>query len=686
MTDRISTLRERIVAKRHQQALQTPEKQLAEAYKQLGLTPQERMVRRLEFLMAAEKPAMEADERIVFTRTIRSQPEIFTPDEWAKIRAGHYIHELGFVSNVTPNYYGLIRDGFARRRQDIEAVLQNARPEERPFLDGQLRVMQAVSSLAARYREQARRMGNEAVAAVLEQVPEQGAKTFHEALQFFRILHFTLWLEGEYHNTIGRFDRHMIGYLEQDLASGRLDEDGAFELLEEFFLSFNKDSNLYPGVQQGDNGQSMVLGGRDPQGGTVFNRLTRMCLEASRELKLIDPKINLRVDRETPLETYRLGTELTREGLGFPQYSNDDVVIPGLVALGYDPEDAIDYSVAACWEFIIPGKGMDVANIGAVSFPHIVDEAMREDLPEAVSFDAFLEQVGQRVDEVCRSIVRSCANLWFIPAPFLSLLTDGSLARRQDISLGARYNNWGLHGTGIATAIDSLAAIRQKIYEEGSLTPAELIDAVDQDFAGCEILLHQLRYESPKFGDGNETSETLAVWLLGRFADAVKDLLNERGGRIRAGTGTAMYYLWHVRDLPASPDGRRKGEPLAANYTPSLFARVPGPLSIIQSFTRPDLTRVINGGPLTLEFHDTLFRTQDSRDKVSTLVKWYIDRGGHQLQLNAVNRDVLLDARAHPEQHRQLIVRIWGWSAYFCELDEAYQDHVLRRTAYDCVG
>ena len=147
-----------------------------------------------------------------------------------------------------------------------------------------------------------------------------------------------------------------------------------------------------------------------------------------------------------------------------------------------------------------------------------------------------------------------------------------------------------------------------------------------------------------------------------------------------------MYYLWHVRDLPASPDGRRKGEPLAANYTPSLFARVPGPLSIIQSFTRPDLTRVINGGPLTLEFHDTLFRTQESRDKVSTLVKWYIDRGGHQLQLNAVNRDVLLDARAHPEQHRQLIVRVWGWSAYFCELDEAYQDHVLRRTAYDSVG
>jgi formate C-acetyltransferase len=275
--------------------------------------------------------------------------------------------------------------------------------------------------------------------------------------------------------------------------------------------------------------------------------------------------------------------------------------------------------------------------------------------------------------------------LWFVPAPFLSILTDGSIARRQDISSGAKYNNWGLHGTGIATAVDSLVNIRHLIYEEQTLTPAELIDAIDKDFDGYAYLLHLLRYESPKFGDGTEDPELMAIRLLDLFARSVRDLRNERGGRIRPGTGTAMYYLWHVRDLPASPDGRRKGEPLAANYTPSLFAKVPGPLSIVKSFTRPDLSQIINGGPLTLEFHDTLFRTQESRDKVSALVKWYIDNGGHQLQLNAVNRETLAAAKAHPDEHRQLIVRVWGWSAYFYELDEAYQDHVMHRMEYGAV-
>jgi formate C-acetyltransferase len=300
------------------------------------------MVQRLEFLLAHEKPIIIPDERIVLTRTIRKQPDLFTQEEWADIKAGHHIHELGTVSNVTPNYYDLIREGFGSRRRQIEAALSGASAEEQAFLEGLLRTMQAVAGLVDRYRKEAFRQGNHIVADILSRIPEEGARTFHEALQFFRILHFTLWLEGEYHNTIGRFDLQMNGFLETDLASECLDEASASELLLEFFLSFNKDSNLYPGVQQGDNGQSMVLGGRDAAGNPVFNRLTGLCLEASRELLLIDPKINLRVSKDTPLDIYRQGTELTREGLGFPQYSNDDVVIPGLIDLGYDPADAAD--------------------------------------------------------------------------------------------------------------------------------------------------------------------------------------------------------------------------------------------------------------------------------------------------------------------------------------------------------
>lgn len=143
-----------------------------------------------------------------------------------------------------------------------------------------------------------------------------------------------------------------------------------------------------------------------------------------------------------------------------------------------------------------------------------------------------------------------------------------------------------------------------------------------------------------------------------------------------------MYYLWHADEIGASPDGRRKGEAFGANYSPSLFAKTKGPFSLIKSFVKPNLKRVINGGPLTLEFHSSMFTDEACIQKVAQLVKTYIDLGGHQLQLNAVNADVLRDAQQHPEDHQQLVVRIWGWSAYFVELDKEYQDHVLQRTEY----
>ena len=140
-----------------------------------------------------------------------------------------------------------------------------------------------------------------------------------------------------------------------------------------------------------------------------------------------------------------------------------------------------------------------------------------------------------------------------------------------------------------------------------------------------------------------------------------------------------MYYLWFSRDLGATPDGRRAGEGFACNYSPSLFARNKGPVSIVKSFTKPDLSEVVNGGPLTLELHDTLFRNEESISKVAALVKSFVDLGGHQLQLNSVNRDTMLDAQKHPEKYRNLIVRVWGWSGYFVELDKDYQDHIIKR-------
>ena len=162
----------------------------------------------------------------------------------------------------------------------------------------------------------------------------------------------------------------------------------------------------------------------------------------------------------------------------------------------------------------------------------------------------------------------------------------------------------------------------------------------------------------------------------------MKGYKNEFGGIFRAGTGSAMYYIFVANEMGASPDGRLKGEPLGANFSVSLFAKIKGPVSVIASMTKPHFENAINGGPLTLEFHQSVFSEESGVEKVATLVKAFIDRGGHQLQLNAVNLDKLLDAQKHPENYKNLIVRIWGWSAYFVELDKCYQDHVIARQVY----
>lgn len=618
----------------------------------------ERIVRRFERLAAAEEPHILPGEQIVFLRTTGKAGDVMTKEEWEEYRANNgEIHELGYTSNLCGNYAALIREG-------LDAVRERADEYAR-------REIAAILSLTDRYRAEAQRMGRNDVAAVLSVVPRKPATTFREALQFFRILHFSLWLEGCYHNTVGRFDQYMYPYFAHDLAAGVETPESAEELLADFFLSFNKDSDLYPGQQQGDNGQSMVLGGCDAEGNDCFNALSEMCLRVSKRLLMIDPKINLRVCSKTPIEVYRLGSELTAAGLGFPQYNNDDVIIPALEAYGYRHEDACNYVVAACWEFIIPGVGYEIVNIGAYNLPQAVREATFSYLPGAPDFETFLAGVDSTVRAgAVEKTAKKCAAA-FLPSPLYDLLIPER-----------RYRNFGFHVTGIAGAADALAAIRCHVFEKKDVDVPRLLSGLETDFEKDPQLLRLLRYESPKTGCDDDAVDSLATRLLDDFADGLEGKRNDYGGCYRAGTGTAMYYLWHANKIGATADGRRKGEPFGTNFSPNLFTKTPGPVSVIRSFTKQHLGRVCNGGPLTLEFASSMFADPESTAKLAELVRFFILRGGHQLQLNAVNAEKLKDAQKHPENYGQLVVRIWGWSAYFVELDREYQDHVIARQEY----
>ena len=661
----MSDLRQFIAERKHRVHRIHVDRDFAAEFSALGLEPRERMTRRFEALTAMETPVILPGEQIVFLRTVENIPDCFTKAEWHDLRK-NYIHELGYLSNVSPDYETVLREGMLALRERGDDYVK--------------REIDAIFALSDRYRDEAIRQGRQDVADILTRIPRQGATTFREALQLFRILHFSLWLEGNYHITTGRFDQYAYPYLKADLEAGRLTEDEALELVKDFFLSFNKDNDTYVGVQQGDNGQSMVLGGMTEEGADGFNLLSRLCLQASRENLMIDPKINLRVSSKTPDEIYELGTQLTKAGLGFPQYSNDDVVIDALIQKGYEPKDARNYVVAACWEFIVPKYGMDIDNIGAVSFPKVINNVLHSGETFA-DYDAFRDAVGRAIDEECYNCIErknlhynesteSGYHVWFVPSPLMESLME------------PKYYNFGLHGTGISTAADSMAAIKKYVFEEKTLSWERLIHAVDTDFEGEADLLHALRYDAPKMGQNHPDPDDASVFLLDRFAAALEGKRNCMGGTWRAGTGSAMFYLRHAAELPASPDGRRKGEPFGANFSPSLFARTGGPFSVIASFTKQHLKNTCNGGPLTMEFSSSVFDTEEGIQKTAKLVQTFIRRGGHQLQLNSVNPETLKKAQQDPEAYRGLIVRIWGWSAYFTELDKEYQDHVIARQAY----
>jgi formate C-acetyltransferase len=367
------------------------------------------------------------------------------------------------------------------------------------------------------------------------------------------------------------------------------------------------------------------------------------------------------------------------------------VVIPGLVAHGYRLEDARNYAVAACWEFLIPGRGMDVVNIGAVSMPAAVDLGIRASLAAGEGFESILPRVQANIQEQVTHLAEAYERLLLPPAPYYSVLMTGCLERGRDLSQGAAYNNFGIHGAGSANAADALAAVKQFVFDERSISPAELLAALDADYAGCEALRCKLAEDGPKTGNNDERADTFLVQLFDAFADACECYgRTRRGGVLRPGTGSAMYYIWLAQGhlgmrepvVGATAEGRQKGLPLSANLAPALGVQVRGPISVLQSFARLDYRRICNGGPITLELSDTVFRDAESIRKVAMLVRTFAQVGCQQMQLNSLNVETLLDARAHPERHKNLIVRVWGWSGYFCELSPEYQDHIIARNRY----
>lgn len=679
MNERIKDYLDYIESRKHREYRRSlTEAELAEILPQIydkKLSYMKRNTLRLKLFLRYETPVVLEKATIQGLRTIEEFPDIYAPGEMEEIKKTHYVHEKGKVTNLTWDVYTVLSEGLEGRRKRLE----NGAKQDGEFVECVRETIDFTEEFADRYAKAVKDSGREEYGEMISRVVRYGAETMTEALQLFRILHFTLWASWCYHNTVGRFDQWLYPFYKADKARGMTDEE-ALEIIEDFFLSFNLDSDLYYSLAWGDNGQSIVLGGMLPDGSSGVNELTYMALTASRELRQIDPKINLRVNKNTPAELYEKGTELTKIGLGFPQYANDDIVIPCLKHWGYSEEDARNYTIAACWEFIIPNEAMDIPNIGGMPLAELVRNAVTEHLEECENTEELFEFVRKEIFKKAHEMTENVKNLYIEPAPFESLLLAHCLENGKDISAGAKYNNYGFHGTGLSCGADQIAAVDSLVFG-GAISKERLLRGMETDFEDDAELKYLLRNKADKMGR-DENANRIGDRLLGIFADALEGIKNERGGIFRGGTGTAMYYVWHSENLGATADGRCAGEYLPANFSPSLFLANSGPLSVLMGFTPENLLRTANGGPMTFELHDTVFKTPDSVKKVAALVKAYIDNGGHQLQINAVNHEKLVAAQKNPDAYRDLIVRVWGWSGHFTELGECYQNQIIKRVEY----
>ncbi len=579
-----------------------------------------------------------------------------------------------FTANVTIDYEFLLKNGFWGLR---EKTLKHDNGSD--FYKSIIISIDACLELCEKYRKAAEIKGDTKLANALKTVPLYGATDYYEALLMLKIITFVLRAGKIIHLTFGRFDQYMYPYYLKSKEKG----DDVFELTQRFFIAINLDTDIYIGLQQGDNGQSMVLGGCDKYGNDAYNELSEICLKTAEELDLIDPKINLRVNKNTPLSLYEKGTLLTKKGMGFPQYSNDDIVIPALLKLGYDLEDASDYAVAACWEFIVPVFGADIPNMYKINFPEIVEKATDKYLSSSENFDEFLDKVRMLIKEECDNVISICNKSRYLSHPLLSSLISPCIERGKGIfEGGAKYNNIGIFSGGISNGADSLAAIKKAIYDEKFTTKEELLTALKNNFEGFEDL-RKLLLNCPKMGSNDDYVDSLADDILKTFSQNFNGRENSRGGVYRSGTGTATGYINYAKNVGATADGRKKGEPFASSFSPSFQAKNNGPLSAIQTFSKFDLSNCCNGGPFTIEIHDTVFNHADGIKKVAMLVKTFFDLGGHQMQINSVNREKLIDAQKHPEKYPNLIVRVWGWSGYFNELDLEFQNHIINRCEYN---
>lgn len=545
------------------------------------------------------------------------------------------------------------------------------------------------------------------IAANCDVVPAHAPQTFWQAIQMYWFVHLGVTTELNPWDAYspGRFDQHLNPFYLKDTEEGILDDEKALELLECLWVKFNNQpAPPKVGVTLKESGTytdfaNFNTGGITPEGENGVNDVSYLILDCMDEMKLLQPSSNVQISKKTPQKFLKRACEISRKGWGQPAFYNTEAIIQELLNAGKTIEDARRGGTSGCVEtgafgneaYILTGyfnlpkileltlyNGYDIVSKKQIGLPlgYAKDFKSYEEL-----FDAYKKQIEYLVDiKIEGSNVIEKIYAEYMPAPFLSVITNDCISKGKDYNAGgARYNTNYLQGVGIGTITDSLAAIKYNVFDEKKFTMEELVDAMEHNFEGYDMIANLVRNKTPKYGNDDDYADDIMKDVFNFYQKTVTGRPNMKGGTYRINMLPTTCHVYFGEVMNASPNGRLAQKPVSEGISPEKGADTHGPTAVIKSCSKMDHLRT-GGTLLNQKFTPSVVKGEEGLDNMANLVRSYFNMDGHHIQFNVIDRETLIQAQKHPDEYKDLIVRVAGYSDHFRNLSKALQDEIIERT------
>ncbi len=653
----------------------------------------------------------------------RRQALRFIVDQLSPSR--YLINETGGISHFVPDYQSLLTRGTEGFREQAERRLAEVEPgsPEAAFLRAVAIVCDGLDAFAEGYRRQAERLSRtapdderrrelEAIAAVCARVPRYPARGLHEALQSILFAQIALNLES-LDNAVspGRLDQILWTCFENDLAAGRIDRAGAFELLGcyavklcEIVPVFSRRLTRFHGGMF--NGQVVVVGGTGRDGEDATNELSRLLVELMDRLRTRQPNYHARLHAGSPADFRARIASALASGAVSPALYNDRAIVPLLRGRGATVEDARDYATVGCVEPVVAGKSFFSTDAALFNLPLCLELALNRGrrfgrrrrlgvaTPPAERCGSVEDLIALFAEQLRAAVARLIADLRRVeevnarvhPTPLTSTLIEGCMDSLRDASAGgARYNGSGIQGVGVVEVGDSLAAIDAVILRGAHASMARLVGACRRDFAGASALRARLK-NAPRYGDDDPAADRFTGRVMELFAGCFEGELNSRGGAYVPGYYSVTAHAAFGEVVGALPSGRKAGAPFSSGISPASGHQRSGPTAALLSSAGLPLHLAPNGVNFNLELAPWAVAGEAGRRTLSGLIDGGMAAGCMQMQVNVLDPAVLVEARDHPGRYPGLLVRVSGYSAYFDDLTPEVKQEIIDRTHYSAVG